>query len=99
MFEELRERAFRANMELWKRGVVIYTWGNVSGIDRERGLVVIKPSGVSYDELTPDDLVVLDLDGKVVDGEAAERTGHRAVGSKGELAVRDREAVDDRVHT
>lgn len=51
------------------RGLVTYTWGNVSGIDRERELVVIKPSGVSYDELTPDDLVVLDLDGKVVDGE------------------------------
>ena len=55
-------------MELPHRGLVTYTWGNVSGIDRERGLVVIKPSGVSYDELTPDDLVVLDLDGKVVDG-------------------------------
>lgn len=69
MLKKLKHAVYEANMELPRRGLVTYTWGNVSGIDRERGLVVIKPSGVSYDELTPDDLVVLDLDGKVVDGE------------------------------
>ena len=68
MLKKLKHAVYEANMELRHRGLVTYTWGNVSGIDRERGLVVIKPSGVSYDELTPDDLVVLDLDGKVVDG-------------------------------
>ena len=68
MLKKLKHAVYEANMELPHRGLVTFTWGNVSGIDRERGLVVIKPSGVSYDELTPDDLVVLDLDGKVVDG-------------------------------
>lgn len=68
MLKKLKHAVYEANMELPHRGLVTYTWGNVSGIDRERGLVFIKPSGVSYDELTPDDLVVLDLDGKVVDG-------------------------------
>ena len=68
MLKKLKHAVYEANMELPHRGLVTYTWGTVSGIDRERGLVVIKPSGVSYDELTPDDLVVLDLDGKVVDG-------------------------------
>ena len=68
MLKKLKHAVYEANMELPHRGLVTYTWGNVSGIDRERGLVVIKPSGVSYDELTTDDLVVLDLDGKVVDG-------------------------------
>ena len=68
MLKKLKHAVYEANMELPHRGLVTYTWGNVSGIDRERGLVVIKPSGVSYDELTSDDLVVLDLDGKVVDG-------------------------------
>ena len=68
MLEELKEKVCAANLMLPKYDLVTFTWGNVSGIDREKGLVVIKPSGVSYDELTPDDLVVLDLDGKVVDG-------------------------------
>ena len=68
MLKKLKHAVYEANMELPRRGLVTYTWGNVSGIDRERGLVVIKPSGVSYDELTPEDLVVLDLDGNVVDG-------------------------------
>ena len=67
MLKKLKHAVYEANMELPRRGLVTYTWGNVSGIDRERGLVVIKPSGVSYDELTPEDLVVLDLDGNVVD--------------------------------
>lgn len=68
MLEELKQEVYEANMELPKRGLVTYTWGNVSGIDRERGLFVIKPSGVEYDELTPDDLVVMDLEGKQVEG-------------------------------
>ena len=66
--ETLKEQVCRANLELPRRGLVTYTWGNVSGIDRERGLVVIKPSGVAYDELTPDKLVVLDLAGNRVAG-------------------------------
>ena len=66
--EKLREDVFRANLDLVKHNLVLFTWGNVSGIDRERGLVVIKPSGVSYDEMKARDLVVVDLDGKVVEG-------------------------------
>ena len=57
----LMERVYRANMELWKQGLVIYTWGNVSEVDRGAGLVAIKPSGVPYDELKPEDIVVLEL--------------------------------------
>ena len=69
MLEELKEKVCKANLELVKKGVVIYTWGNVSGIDRESGLVVIKPSGVDYDGMTPDDMVVVELaTGKVVEG-------------------------------
>ena len=68
MLEALKQAVYEANMELPRRGLVTYTWGNVSGIDREKGLVVIKPSGVSYEDLTPDKLVVLSLDGKVVEG-------------------------------
>ncbi len=69
MVERLKEEVYEANMELVRRGVVIYTWGNVSGIDREKGLVVIKPSGVEYNRLTPHDMTVLDLNtGKKVEG-------------------------------
>ena len=57
MLEKLKEEVCAANLELVARGVVIYTWGNVSGIDREKGLVVIKPSGVDYDGMSPDDMV------------------------------------------
>ena len=69
MLEQLRQQVFDANLELPRRGLVLYTWGNVSGIDRERGLVVIKPSGVAYEDLTPELLVVVDLGGRVVEGE------------------------------
>ena len=69
MLEELRKQVYEANMELPRRNLVTYTWGNVSGIDRESGLVVIKPSGVEYDELTPENLVVLDLEGNRVEGD------------------------------
>lgn len=58
MLKELREKVFQANMELPRRNLVTYTWGNVSGIDREKGLVVIKPSGVEYEDLTADMLAV-----------------------------------------
>lgn len=69
MLDELKEKVFKANLDLVKHGLVIFTWGNVSGIDREKGLVVIKPSGVSYDEMKADDMVVVDLaTGKVVEG-------------------------------
>ena len=66
--EELRERAWRANLELCERGVVVYTFGNASAVDRERGVFAIKPSGVAYAKLEPRDLVIVDLDGVVVDG-------------------------------
>ena len=70
MLEQLKKTVCEANLELPKRGLVIYTWGNVSGIDREKGLVVIKPSGVKYDELTPDKMVVVDLEsGRTVEGD------------------------------
>ena len=62
------QQVLEANKELARRGLVMYTWGNVSGIDRDRGLVVIKPSGVPYETMTTADLVVLDLDGRVVGG-------------------------------
>ena len=69
MLEKLREQVYEANLELPRRGLVTYTWGNVSGIDRERGLVVIKPSGVEYDALRPEDLVVVSLEsGERVEG-------------------------------
>ena len=69
MLEELKQKVYEANMELPRRGLVTYTWGNVSGIDREKGLFVIKPSGVEYDELKPEDLVVMDLQGNKVEGD------------------------------
>ena len=69
MLEQLKQSVYEANLELPRRGLVVYTWGNVSGIDLERGLVVIKPSGVEYEELSPEKLVVLDLDGHIVEGE------------------------------
>ena len=68
MLEQLKKQVYEANMELPKRGLVTYTWGNVSGIDRESGYFVIKPSGVEYDELTPDDMVVMDLDMNKIEG-------------------------------
>ena len=68
MIKELKKRVFEQNLRLVKSGLVVLTWGNVSAIDRENGLVCIKPSGVSYDTMTEDDMVVLDLEGNVVDG-------------------------------
>lgn len=69
MLEELKQIVYEANMELPRRGLITFTWGNVSGIDRESGLFVIKPSGVDYDTLKPSDMVVVDLNGKKVEGE------------------------------
>lgn len=68
MLEQLKEQVLEANLLLPKYGLVTFTWGNVSGIDRETGLVVIKPSGVEYDGMTVEDMVVADLEGKVVEG-------------------------------
>jgi L-ribulose-5-phosphate 4-epimerase len=67
MYEELRKAVCDANIELQRRNLVIYSFGNVSGIDRTAGIVAIKPSGVSYDDLTPDKIVLLNLDGKIVE--------------------------------
>ena len=69
MLEKLKEKVYRANMQLVEYGLVVLTWGNVSGIDREKGLFVIKPSGVPYSSMTADDMVVMDLDGNKVEGE------------------------------
>ena len=70
MLEDLKEKVFQANLELVRQGLVIYTWGNVSGIDRESGLVVIKPSGVGYDDMKASDMVVVSLEtGEVVEGD------------------------------
>jgi L-ribulose-5-phosphate 4-epimerase len=68
LLKELRTAVLEANLELVKRGLVLYTFGNASGVDREQGLVVIKPSGVDYDELRPEHMVVTDLQGKIVEG-------------------------------
>ncbi len=68
MLAELKRAVYLANMQLVYHDLVIFTWGNVSGIDREKGLLVIKPSGVEYDALTADDMVVTDLEGRVVEG-------------------------------
>ncbi len=68
MLEELKEKVFKANLQLVKYGLVVLTWGNVSGIDREKGLFVIKPSGVPYDSMTADDMVVMDLNGNKIEG-------------------------------
>ena len=68
MLEQLRKEVLEANLLLPKYNLVTFTWGNVSGIDREKGLIVIKPSGVEYDSMTAEDMVVVDLEGNVVEG-------------------------------
>ena len=68
MLKELKEKVLKANLALVKHGLVTFTWGNVSGIDREKGLVVIKPSGVEYEGMTADDMVVVDITGNVIEG-------------------------------
>ncbi|WP_107996355.1 L-ribulose-5-phosphate 4-epimerase [Trichococcus paludicola] len=69
MLEQLKEEVFQANLELPERGLIKYTWGNVSAVDREKGLFVIKPSGVGYDDMQASDMVVCDFDGNVIEGE------------------------------
>ncbi len=69
MLEKLKQEVYQGNMDLLKHGLVLFTWGNVSAIDREKSLVVIKPSGVDYSTMKPEDMVVVDLDGNVVEGE------------------------------
>ncbi len=69
MLEKLKQEVLEANLDLVRNGLVILTWGNVSAIDRESGLVVIKPSGVSYSEMKAEDMVVVDLDGKIIEGD------------------------------
>jgi L-ribulose-5-phosphate 4-epimerase len=68
MLEKLKRDVLEANLQLPKHGLVTFTWGNVSGIDRDQGLVVIKPSGVPYEELTLEDMVVVDLEGNIIEG-------------------------------
>jgi L-ribulose-5-phosphate 4-epimerase len=66
--KELKEIVWQANLDLVKHGLVIFTWGNVSAIDRKKGIIAIKPSGISYDDMKPEDMVLLDLDGKIIEG-------------------------------
>lgn len=68
MLEDLKEKVYQANLELVKQNLVMYTWGNASGIDREKGLIVIKPSGVSYENMQASDMVVVDFRGNIIDG-------------------------------
>ena len=68
MLEELKKSVCQANLDLLRLGLVIFTWGNASAVDRKKGLAVIKPSGVSYDNMKPEDMVVIDLSGKQVEG-------------------------------
>lgn len=68
MLEELKEKVLQANLDLPKYGLITFTWGNVSAIDREKGIIAIKPSGVEYDGMTSDDIVLCDLDGNIVEG-------------------------------
>ncbi len=67
-FDEIKHQVYQWNLELSRQGLVIYTFGNVSGIDRKEGIIAIKPSGVAYDLLKPDDIVIVDLEGKVIEG-------------------------------
>lgn len=69
MLEELKKQVYQANMSLPQHGLVVFTWGNVSGIDRDKELIVIKPSGVEYDELSPEKMVVVDFEGNIVEGD------------------------------
>jgi L-ribulose-5-phosphate 4-epimerase len=69
LLEQLKEEVFQANLELPERGLIKYTWGNVSAVDREKGLFVIKPSGVGYDDMQASDMVVCDFDGNVIEGD------------------------------
>ena len=69
MYEELKERVYKANMLLPEYGLIMLTWGNVSEVDRKAEVFAIKPSGIEYDELKPEDIVVLDLKGNVLDGD------------------------------
>ena len=95
MLELLKKQVYEANMLLPKYNLVTFTWGNVSAIDRESGLFVIKPSGVEYDELTPESMVVVDLDGKVVEGKfnpSSDTETHR-------ILYRNFEKIGGIVHT
>ncbi len=69
MYTYLKNEVYHANLELVKHGLILFTWGNVSGIDREKGAVAIKPSGVSYEELKPSEIVVVDLEGNIIEGD------------------------------
>lgn len=69
MYDELKKAVYEANVELNRQKLTIYSWGNVSGMDRQAGIVAIKPSGVPYDELNPDKMVLLDLDAKIIEGD------------------------------
>ncbi|HQI28170.1 MAG TPA: class II aldolase/adducin family protein, partial [Sedimentisphaerales bacterium] len=68
MYEQLKQRVYDTNLDLQRQGLVVLTWGNVSAIDREAGIIAIKPSGVRYEDLNPQSIVIVDLEGRVVEG-------------------------------
>ena len=76
-FEELKERVWKCNMELFAKNLVVHTFGNVSGIDRKEGIIAIKPSGVSYQTMKPEDIVLVDFEGKVIEGKLKPSTDFR----------------------
>jgi L-ribulose-5-phosphate 4-epimerase len=86
-YDELKRQAFEANMELNRRGLVLYTWGNVSQIDRGRGVFAIKPSGVPYDKLAAADMVVVDMDNRTVEGKLKPSSDTRTHGDGGWAVV------------
>ena len=96
MLEKLKEEVCRANLLLPKYGMVTFTWGNVSAIDRESGLFVIKPSGVEYDVMKPEDMVVVDLEGNVVEGRYVPAATHRRIWSS---TVNSRTSAVSSIHT
>jgi L-ribulose-5-phosphate 4-epimerase len=75
MYEQLKKAVYEANLQLQKQRLVIYSWGNVSGIDREANIIAIKPSGVMYEDLSPEKIVLLDLDGKIIEGKGNKAEG------------------------
>ena len=94
MLEALKEQVWKANLLLPKYSLVTFTWGNVSGIDREKGLFVIKPSGVEYDTMTPEDMVVVDFNNNVIEGKFLAGQFARSALSCGEIEVAKKTFVE-----
>ena len=95
ILSDIREQVCQANKDLVKHGLVVFTWGNVSAVDRQRGIIIIKPSGVGYDQLAPENMVLVDFEGKIVEGKlkpSSDTASHAEI-------YRSFEAVGGIVHT